>query len=308
MAVREAEMAGGIIVRRIAPALGAEVSGLDLSRPLKADEVALLRDTFQQHHLLLFRKQELSAEQQVAFSQNFGQLETFPEKDKTKGQSLIYHVANTTPEGEKLTTKDAPVIFQKVNARWHTDSSYRFTPSLASLMYALEVLPESAEGGETGFSNMFLAYDALSPAMKRRLEPLHMVHYYEFGRRLYPELPAVTPEEREFVPPVSHPVTRVHLDRGGRRSLFISTNAGNEIGGLSLQEGQALHRELTAYVGRDAFTYLHRMAVGDLVMWDNRCLLHRAMPYDMDRYRRVYRRTTVAGDGPIVGPFSHPPV
>jgi alpha-ketoglutarate-dependent 2,4-dichlorophenoxyacetate dioxygenase len=307
MAVREAEATREIAVRRIAPALGAEVSGLDLARPLDADVVALLRDAFQQHHLLLFRGQELTAEQQIAFSENFGPLETFPEKDKTKGESLIYHVANTTPEGQKLTTKDAPVIFQKVNARWHTDSSYRFTPSLASLMYALEVLPDDAEGGETAFSNMFLAYDALSPAMKRRLEPLHMVHYYEFGRRLFPELPPVTAEEREFVPPVSHPVTRVHLDRGGRRSLYITTNAGNEIGGRSLEQGQALHRELAEHVGRDAFTYVHRMAAGDLVMWDNRCLLHRAMPYDMDRYRRVYRRTTVAGDGPIVGPFSQPP-
>ncbi|MDQ2805093.1 MAG: TauD/TfdA family dioxygenase, partial [Pseudomonadota bacterium] len=168
----------------------------------------------------------------------------------------------------------------------------------------LEVLPDEAEGGETEFSDMFLAYDALPEAMKARLQPLHMVHYYEFGRRLFPELPPVSQQEREFVPPVSHPLVRVHPDRDNRRSLFMTTNAGNEISGMSLEDGQALHHQLAEHVSEPRFCYRHRWRKGDLVVWDNRCVLHRARAYDMARYRRVFRRTTVAGNGPVRGPYS----
>ncbi len=121
-------------------------------------------------------------------------------------------VANVSTEGELLGSRHSQSIYQKVNSRWHTDSSYRYIPSLSSIMYGIEVIPEWAPGGETEFSNMFAAYDALSEEMKWALEPLHMVHYYEFGRRLYPELPPVTAFEKEAVPPVSHPVIRVHPD------------------------------------------------------------------------------------------------
>lgn len=140
--------------------------------------------------------------------------------------------------------------------------------------------------------------------MKDRLEPLHMVRYYEFGRRLFEELPPLRQAEKSLVPPVTHPVVRMHLDRSNRRSLFFTTNAGNEIGGMSLEDGQALHRKLASHVSQPRLCYKHRWRVNDLVMWDNRRLLHRAKGYDMDRYRRVFRRTTVAGNGPIRGPYS----
>ena len=151
---------------------------------------------------------------------------------------------------------------------------------------------------------MFAAYDALSEDMKQRLQPLHMVHSYEFGRRMFPELPPLTQTEREFVPPTSHPLVRVHPDRGNRRSLFMTANAGNEVSGMSLEDGQALHRQLHDHVSNPAFCYLHRWQQGDLVIWDNRCTLHRARPYDMAMYRRVFRRTTIAGSGPVLGPYS----
>jgi taurine dioxygenase/alpha-ketoglutarate-dependent 2,4-dichlorophenoxyacetate dioxygenase len=284
--------------------LGAEVLGLDTSRPLSPDDLAAVKDAFQRHHLLCFRDQHLEPEQQVAFSRQFGELEVFPEADKTKEAPVIYHVANVSTDGELLGSRHVQSIYQKVNARWHTDSSYRSIPSLASIMYGIEVMPEDAQGGETEFSNMFAAYDALDATMQRTLEPLHMVHYYEFGRRLFEELPPVSHAEKSMVPPVTHPVIRVHPDRDDRRSLFFTTNAGNEIGGMTLEEGQALHRRLASHVSRPEFCYKHRWQRNDLVMWDNRALLHRARGYDMDRYRRVFRRTTVAGSGPIIGPFS----
>ncbi|MCP5155844.1 MAG: TauD/TfdA family dioxygenase [Ectothiorhodospiraceae bacterium] len=301
--VAQATVAGPSI-RPLGSALGAEVTGVDLSRRVDDDTFARIHRAFLEHHFLVFRDQALTVEQQIAFSERFGPLEAFPEKDKQKDAATVYNVANVTADGKKLGSKDIQVIFLKVNARWHTDSSYRSVPSLASLLYCIEPLPDEAVGGETEYANMFAAHDALPEDLRRQLEPLHMVHYYEYGRRLYPELPPMTHHERVHVPPVCHPVIRVHPDRGGKRSLFFTENAGGEIGGMPLAQGQALHRQLVEHVTDPRFSYKHRWRKGDLGVWDNRCLLHRLREYDEDRYRRVLRRTTVAGAGPVVGPFS----
>ena len=290
-------------VTPVSPALGAQVVGLDVSRPLDPSTLAVLRDAFQDHHMLCFRDQRLDDDQQVAFSTQFGPLELFPEKDKTKGKIEVYNVANVSPEGEHLAQDDQRVIFQRNNGRWHTDSSYRYIPSLASIMYGVEVLPDDSEGGETGFSNMLAAYAALPDDKKVQLEPLHQVHSYADIRRLEPTMPPMTAAERDALPPVTHPVVRVHPERDYRRSLYFTANTSLEIGGMTHEDGKALHRWLVDYVGRPEFCYFHRWQPGDLVMWDNRVLLHRAIPYDYARYRRVLRRTTVAGAGPIMGPF-----
>jgi alpha-ketoglutarate-dependent taurine dioxygenase len=297
-------MAKATTLRRAGATLGAEVTGLDLAEGCDQATLDWVRDALQEHHVLCIREQALTEEQQITLSKQLGPLEVFPEKNKTKSESTIYNVANVSAEGEHLPVSDQRVIFQLVNARWHTDSSYRYIPSFASLMYAIEVLPDEAQGGETEFSNMFAAYDALSEELKQRLQPLHMVHSYEFGRRMFPELPPLTKTEREFVPPVSHPLVRVHPDRNNRRSLFMTANAGNEVSGMSLEDGQALHRRLHDHVSNPAFCYLHRWQPGDFVIWDNRCTLHRARAYDMAKYRRVFRRTTIAGAGPVLGPYS----
>lgn len=303
MSVAEQSARNDFTVAPVSPVLGAEVVGLDVSRPLDPPVLAIVRDAFQDHHMLCFRDQRLDDDQLVAFSMQFGPLETFPEKDKTKGKVEVYNVANVSPEGEHLAEDDPRVIFQRNNGRWHTDSSYRYIPSLASIMYGIEVLPEDAEGGETGFSNMLAAYAALPEDMKAQLGPLHQVHSYADIRRLEPTMPPMTAEERDAMPPVTHPVIRVHPDRGYRRSLYFTSNTSLEIGGMTLEEGKALHRWLVDYVSRPEFCYFHRWRPNDLVMWDNRVLLHRAIVYDYARYRRVLRRTTVAGGSPIMGPF-----
>ena len=271
-------------IRRLSPALGAEVVGVDASKPFEQHTMQVLLDAFQKHHLLCFRDQWLDDDAMVAFSKQFGPLEAFPEKDKTKGTIEVYHVANVSPEGEHLPDDDQRVVFQRNNARWHTDSSYRFIPSLASIMYGVEVLPEDAEGGETGFSNMLAAYAALSDEMKRRLEPLHQVHSYGEIRRLEPSMPAMSADERNALPPVTHPVIRVHPDRGFERSLYFTSNTSLEIGGGTHEEGAALHRWLVDHANRDELCYYHRWQPRDLVMWDNRVLLHRAIEYDYARY------------------------
>ena len=290
-------------IRRLSPALGAEVVGLDASKPFEPHTLQVVRDAFREHHMLCFRGQTLDDEAMIVFSKQFGPLEEFPEKDKTKDKIEVYHVANVSPEGEHLPDDDQRVIYQRNNARWHTDSSYRYVPSLASIMYGVEVLPEDAQGGETGFSNMLAAYAALPEEMKRKLEPLHQVHSYGEIRRLEPDLPPMSAHERNALPPVTHPVIRVHPDRGYRRSLYFTSNTSLEIGGGTLEEGVALHRWLVDFASREAFCYYHRWRANDLVMWDNRVLLHRAIEYDYARYRRVLRRTTVGGSGPVMGPF-----
>ena len=120
-------------------------------------------------------------------------------------------------------------------------------------------------------------------------------------------MPPTTAAERDAFPPVTHPLVRVHPDRSNRRSLYFTCNTSREIGGGTLEEGQQLHDWLREHVSEPRFCYFHRWRPRDLVMWDNRCLLHRAIPYDYTQYRRVLRRTTVAGRGPVVGPFSAGP-
>jgi alpha-ketoglutarate-dependent taurine dioxygenase len=290
--------------RPLGPALGAEVIGVDLTQAIDETGFAELRAALQQHHFLCLRDQHLSESQQVDISIRFGPLETFPEQQKTRARPTFYNVANVTSDGALMATTDPRLVAQKANELWHTDSSYRFVPSFCSLLYAIEALPDEAQDGETEFSNMFLAYDALPEQTKRRIEPLHMVHDYAFDYRLFPDLPPLAPGVREAFPPASHPLVRVHPDRGGRRSLFMTANVGGEIGGMTVEEGRALHAELVAHVSRPEFCLRHRWRTGDLMVWDNRCLLHRGRPYDTQRFRRIARRTTIAGDGPVVGPFS----
>lgn len=291
-------------INPLGAALGAEVLGLDLTQPVGPDLIQRMKDALNQYGVLCFREQNLTEAEQIAFSKLWGPLEDFPEENKTVAAPTVYNVANVSAAGEHLPETDHRVIFQKVNALWHTDSSYRYVPAYASLLYGIEVMPAGAEGGRTGFSSMVAAYEALSPEMKARIEPLHMVHSYEHGRRVYGSLPPLSNFEKNAVPPVSHPLVRVHLDADGRRSLYITANAGNEISGMPLEEGQALHAQLIEHISRPEFCYFHTWKKGDLVVWDNRTTLHKAERYDMARYRRVFRRTTVAGKDPVFGPFS----
>lgn len=290
-------------VAPVSDVIGAEVVGLDLAQPFDLDTLTTVRDAFQQHHMLCFRDQVLTDDQMVAFSNQFGSLEDFPEKDHTKDKVEVYHVANVNLAGDHLAEEDPTVVYQRNNGRWHTDSSYRYIPSLASILYGIEVLPDGAEGGETAFSNMLAAYTALPDDMKTKLEPLHQVHSYADIRRLEPTIPPMSVEERDALPPVTHPVIRVHPDRDYQRSIYFTSNTSLEIGGMTLDEGKKLHRWLVDCASRSEFCYLHRWRKNDLVMWDNRVLLHRAIEYDITRYRRVLRRTTIGGSTTILGPF-----
>ena len=131
-----------------------------------------------------------------------------------------------------------------------------------------------------------------------------VLHSYNDIRRLEPSLPELTFEEKSNFPPVTHPIIRVHPDRKFQRSLFFTSNTSLEIGGMSLIEGRELHSWLVDYINNPKFCYTHEWEPNDLIMWDNRVLLHRVLPYDYSKYRRAMIRGTVEGIGPIVGPYS----
>ena len=292
-------------IKNLSNDFGVEIKKFDCSKEIKSDEIELLKKIMQDKHFICFKNQNLDGSNLAKFTKNFGDLEAYPEKDKTKGKIEIFNVSNVSEDGAHLDPDDQRVVLQKNNSRWHTDSSYRYLPSVFSILYGQETLPPEVEGGQTQFSNMLVAYDSLPEDKKNLLQPLHQVHSYNDIRRLEPSLPELTYEEKCNFPPVTHPIVRVHPDRNFRKSLYFTSNTSLEIGGMSLEQGKELHKWLVDYISQPKFCYTHNWQKNDLIMWDNRVLLHRVIPYDYAKYRRAMIRGTVEGEVPVLGPFSN---
>ena len=291
-------------ITNLSQQMGISIEDFDCSKKLNKNEIESLKNLIQDNHFICFKNQLINEENLLNFTRNFGNLETYPEKDKTKNKIEIFNVANVSATGDHLHEDDPRVVLQKNNSRWHTDSSYRYYPALFSVLYGKEVLPKNAQGGQTEFSIMLLAYESLSKEKKQFLEPLQQVHSYNDIRRLEPSLPELSFEEKSNFPPVTHPIIRIHPDRKFKKSLFFTSNTSLEIGGMSLKEGRELHSWLVEYISNPRFCYTHYWESNDLIMWDNRVLLHRVIPYDYSKYRRAMIRGTVEGLGPVLGPFS----
>jgi alpha-ketoglutarate-dependent 2,4-dichlorophenoxyacetate dioxygenase len=182
------------------------------------------------------------------------------------------------------------MVYQLANMLWHSDSSFKAVPSLCSLLSARIVPPE---GGATEFASARAAYRSLPEALRRRAEDAVVVHDFAWSRdQIRPGF--FTAEERAVYPPVRHPLVRVN-PVNGCRALFLGAHASH-VEGLPVEEGRALLQALLAHVTRPEFCYRHEWQEGDLVVWDNRCVLHRGTPYDTARHRRLMQRTTVSGD------------
>jgi len=182
------------------------------------------------------------------------------------------------------------MVYQLANMLWHSDSSFKEVPSLCSLLSARIVPPV---GGATEFASTRCAYPTLPEPLKRRVETAVAVHDFSWSRdQIRPGF--FTEKERAEFPPVRHPLVRAN-PVNGRRALFLGAHASH-IEGMSVEEGRALLRELLEHVTRPEFCYRHEWQEGDLVIWDNRCVLHRGTPYDTTRYKRLLQRTTVSGD------------
>jgi len=276
--------------RSLHPLLGVEIAGVDV-RHVGADDFKRIVELFEEHSVLLFRDQRLDDEAQIAFSRRFGPLETMIRTVASQARE-IYNVANVDAEDRLIPRGDPRNLFNAGNQMWHTDSSFKRVPAHASLLSAREV---PREGGETEFANMRVAYARLSEDLKRLLEGKVAVHSLEYSRGLTGE-GLLRAEDAGQVPPVPQALVRTN-PVNGKKAFFVASHAC-EILGMPTDEARALIRDLLDRATGPEMIYTHRWRPGDLVMWDNRCLLHRSRPWNESRYRRVLHRTTVAGHGP----------
>ncbi|HEX9536415.1 MAG TPA: TauD/TfdA family dioxygenase [Stellaceae bacterium] len=282
-----------IDVTPLHPYLGAEVRGVDLTRPVVPEVFAQIEAAFNRHGILVFPDQPLTDEQQLAFSRLFGPLEVNP---NYAGATMrlrpeVADISNLDAEGQVLARDDRRNLFNLGNQLWHTDSSFKRIPAKCSLLSARE-LPTRGPmgGGETEFADLRAAWDTLPEEKKRRLDGL-IVEHSIFRSRSQIGFADFNDEIFKQLPPVPQALVR-HHPASGRTSLYLASHASHIVG-WPVEEGRVLIEELIAFATQPQFVYRHRWTVGDLVIWDNRCTMHRGRPYD-DTQRRVLHRTTVS--------------
>ena len=295
-------------INRIGKHLGAEISGIDLSRPLDDETFARIRDAFFDNEVIFFRKQRLTPQQQVDFTKRFGILEQHVRKEsRLANHPEILIISNVLDEhGKAIGSQDAGRF-------WHSDLSYKAEPSMLSALYALEVpVKDGKVLGDTSFASTTAAYDALPDAMKKRIAGMKNVHSYRFyrdknvqaqreelarGGRVIQEH-VLTEEQLKSVPDVETPVARTHPVTK-RKGLFVNEAHTASMAGMPKEEGNALLADLYRHITQPEFIYRHHWEAGDLLMWDNCAVQHKAhFDYDLP-LRRVMHRTTVRGTAPI---------
>ncbi|KQP22740.1 TauD/TfdA family dioxygenase [Pseudorhodoferax sp. Leaf267] len=279
-------------VRRFDAPFGAEVVGLDLSKPLNAADFATIHRAHLAHHVLVLRDQRITPAEHVAFSRRFGPLQIHVQKKfQLAGTPEVLIVSNIKENGEPIGLGDA-------GHYWHSDLSYKERPSLGSLLHAQE-LPN--EGGDTLFADQHAAYEALPQSVKERIATLKAEHSYlakyEELRARSPWRPALTQAQLDEVKPVVHPVVRTHPETG-RKALFVSEHFTTRIVGVPENESRALLSLLFAASTKPEFQLRHRWRPHDIVFWDNRSVVHLAAGTPDSERRKLYR-TTIEGDTPF---------
>ena len=271
-------------IRPLSTVLGAEIVGLDVARPLDAATRASIYEAFVHDQVLCFRDQRLSKDQQIAFTEQFGTLERHIARNRGSDNPLMHTVSNLDADGKPS---------GKVGSQeWHTDKSFRPEPSMATILHAIIMPPD---GGDTCFADMYAAYCALSEADKRQLDGVRVIHSWELSQAKHGR--TATPEEILDAPPMSHPLVRIHPD-SGRKCLFMGVHASH-FEGRPMAEGRERLAALEAHATQNQFVYRHKWRTGDMLMWDNRCLLHRAdANFDAAHFPRVLHRTCLRGTPP----------
>ena len=282
------------------PVLGARVEGVDLTAAVDDATFRKIHDAFQEYSVLIFPGQRLTDAQQMAFTTRFGPLET---TIKSIGQERRLHenmvdLSNVDPDTENrlMGWSDRRMLYQSGNQLWHTDSSFKPVPAMASLLSGREVPPT---GGETEYVSMRHAHATLPAGLQRRLEGRVVVHSILYSRSTIAK-GLFDPEHEQELPPVRQALVRTN-PFNGRKAIYIGSHAWY-IEGVDDAESRRLLDDLLAHTTRPECVYQHRWTQWDLVMWDNRAVLHRGRPWDAERYRRVMRRTTLAGEGPTADP------
>jgi len=272
----------GFQILPLSDATGAEVIGLDLTQPLDEITKETVHQALLTHLVLVFRDQKLTKPQQIAFSEQFGTLERHTKFNKGNDEYPLVHVVSNLNEEGKPSGKVKSTL-------WHSDKSFRPEPCKATILHAITMPPN---GGDTVFANMYAAYETLPESEKEFLKGKKVVHSWELSRENIGR--ALSEDEIRDAPPNAHPLARVHPETG-RTSLFLGMHASH-IEGMPFEEGRAKILELEAHATKPEFTFRHNWRLGDLVMWDNRCLLHRADPnFDAAVYPRVLHRTCLRG-------------
>jgi alpha-ketoglutarate-dependent taurine dioxygenase len=275
--------------RPVQGVFGAEVAGLDLSRNLPDTEFRRIEQAWFDASFLVFRDLVMTPRQHIDFTRRFGPLHVMTPLHYNHPDHPEVMVLTNLEKGGK------PMGIRRAGMGWHSDGEDKRIPNAGSMLYAHAIPPE---GGDTLFADMYAAYEALPEATKRRIAgrrarfsriDMHHVHY--------PHEPALTEQQKRERPDVFHPLVRTH-PRTGRKSLYIGRWA-RDVEGMEPTEGRALTEELFSYAVSDRFVYRHRWRVRDAVLWDNRCMLHCATPFDEGRYTRLMHRTTLEGDVPF---------
>ena len=269
-------------------ALGAEMPGIDL-REIDDPTFAAIHQAWIDHQVLLFRGQSLTDDDLIAFSRRFGGLDHAPIQENGRrfvdGYPEIYVVSNVMVNGEAIGSLGAG------EAVWHTDMSYLPDPPKASMLYALEVPPS---GGDTSFCSMYAAYEGLPDDLKSRIEGLSCKHDGTYNSGGYVRQGVTPSDDPRQSPGMPHPVVCRHAE-SGRRGLYLGRRRNAYLMGLSLAESEALLDALWAHVEKPEWRWTHQWRVGDLVLWDNRCTMHRRDPFD-PASRRIMHRTQIKGE------------
>jgi taurine dioxygenase len=276
-------------IRPLTPRLGAEVIDVRLAQGISDAVFAGIHAAFLRHQVLLFEPQDVPPATQVAFARRFGEVQVHVMNQyHAGGHPELYRLSNLDENGRP--TGKHP---DRGTLAWHTDGSWSRITGQATIIYG-EVVPHV--GGETHFCDMYGAYDRLSAEWKTRIAHLRAVHNLDFSRTRRHGEDLMTEAQKHQRPPVDHPVVRTHPETG-RRCVYLGDHA-ETILGLPYDDGRALIEELNAMIIHPDLTYEHRWTAGELLLWDNRCVLHKATAFDEAREGRVVRRCTVLGEVP----------
>jgi taurine dioxygenase len=279
----------GMKVTRLAPNFAAEITGIDLREPIPPALAAELRAAIERHHVIVVREQQLDADQQEAFSRCFGEVQEHVGRLKDGSRLPPVHEISNVDEAGKPTDKP----YLHATAYWHTDGAHFPAPPSYTILHAVEIPPA---GGDTEFADLISAFAALPAERQRELEGMKATHSYG-EKHLNIGGPLGKPDEVRDAPPVTHPLVRTHPS--GAKSLYIGMYAVR-IPGMADEEARDLLRGLLEHATQPQFVFTQKWRPGDLVMWDNRCMLHRAVQnFEMKKHRRIMRRTVVKGTVPV---------
>lgn len=277
-------------IKPLGPGFAAEVRGVGLADVAQRDDIyAAVRAAFEEHSVLLFRGQPVTNELQLAYSKRFGPMEVA--KAASRGEGTPYSIlTNVEPDGSLVKSDHKEALRARANQLWHTDSCFKDPPALASVL-SVRIIPPT--GGETEFASQRLGWERLPQAMRARIEDAYAWHDYTHSRGKI-SATMISERERATLPPVRWRM-RWRNPANGRDSLYVASHTC-AIDGMPKEEAQKLIGELIDHITDPAHTYLHRWLPGDVVMWDNRCTLHRGRPWPDNQPRHIVRTTITATD------------